>query len=148
MAVEKETQFEAWLEENMPEPGDNPNYVETITGTLANPFGDYNIANLAVWANVDNTVNMYMVADAGAIGLLAYPLSWLKPLNDTDLGKLFFGASYLPQSGNNLVAEVQYTSDGLSRARIMMASTITDMEPYAESITTTLTIIHHPLPEN
>lgn len=38
MAVEKETQLEVWLEENMAEPGGgNPNYVETITGTLANP---------------------------------------------------------------------------------------------------------------
>lgn len=130
------------------EGGGNPNYVETITGTLANPFDDYNITELAASANIDNSVNMYLVADATAIGLGVYPLSWLKPLNDSDNGILYFGASYLPLSGNNLVADVHYSSTGLSLARIMIGTTISDMSPYAEAIVTTLTIIHHPLPEN
>lgn len=126
--------------------GENPNYVETIEGTLANPFGGYNITDLAALANVDNSVNMYMLVDGAAVGLNAYPLSWLKPLNDSDYDSLFFGAANLPGGGENLVGELQYTSAGLSVARIMMGDTITDMKPYAESLTTTLTIVHHPLP--
>lgn len=128
------------------EDGENPNYVETITGTLANPFGDYTSSQLAYMANVENSINMFLVVDGSVLGMGVYPLSMLKPLNSGDNGILFFGASYLPDNAEHyIVADVEYRS-GLTRARMMVGgTTVTDVMSYASYITTTLNIIHHPI---
>lgn len=127
--------------------GGNPNYVETITGTLANPFGDYTSSQLAYMANVENSINMFLVVDGSVLGMGVYPLSMLKPLSSGGNGFLFFGASYLPDNAEQyMVADVEYQS-GLQRARMMIGgNTVTDVMSYSSHITTTLTIIHHPLP--
>lgn len=129
--------------------GGNPNYVETITGTLANPFGDYTSSQLAYMANVENSINMFLVVDGSVLGMGVYPLSMLKPLNSGDNSTLFFGASYLPDNAEHyMVADVEYQS-GLKRARMMVGgNTITDVMSYSSHITTTLTIIHHPMPDS
>ena len=128
----------------------NPNYVETITGTLANPFGDYTVGRLAYLANIANNINMFMVVDGSSLSLGVYPLSQMKPMDVNDYNKLFFGAVYLPSdTSKSMVADLHYNTSGLSSAKIMDGiTTPTDMSPYANYIITTLTIIHHPLPED
>lgn len=140
MAVEKETQLEAWLEENMPEPGGNPNYVETITGTLANP-----------WGKVDYGLLLIDIASNNATAIIA-----VQAMNFS---------SYLNISSNSLIANgtrfniiepslltaafASYGPDGTLGSLLMWQNgTTVDVSSTMSGYETTLTIIHHPLPEN
>lgn len=139
MAVEKETQLEAWLEENMPEPsGGNPNYVETIEGTLANPWGDrfsdiYNEYNA-------NNVTIVIVYDR-------YTLFPTKTSTTLD----FYGATSMDALSTKAVRVSYRISNGVLRsakkleASATPAYTLTDI---SSDSTCSLRIIHHPLPEN
>lgn len=142
MAVEKETQLEAWLEENMPEPsGGNPNYVETIEGTLANPWGEKNPSTLY---------------DAMEQGDITLSLSINVPGIDLTLPCVIVGDKLtFPVASNQptsfLAGVVEYDNFDVSeKVYQIVKDDLTTMDITAGFPLQTpviLTIINHPLPE-
>lgn len=136
MAVEKETQLEAWLEENMPESGGNPNYIETIEGTLENPWGNYNYSELITDIN-NHEISCELTVRPGdhAIGHLFY------------YGTALSGWGFVYGTANtiNNLYRVMYKADGtLNKARIFTSfNEYTEIDPATPC---TLTVIHHPMP--
>lgn len=126
--------------------GGNPNYVETITGTLANPWGSAepatlytelvsNAASILLTTSVGNdTVTLPIVADAAGI------LRRFKAVTAVDYneGLQTYTAAY--DDNGTLLVFVRATafSDNGS---------IDNLISVASGVPTTLTIIHHPLPE-
>lgn len=144
MVVEKETQFEAWLEENMPEPGGNPNYVETVTGTLANPWGDVSYSELLDAVN-NNNATCKLAVDATAIDF------GIIPMIVSSGGSFLYSelVAYASNAVSGWVALVaNYSGTGvLETAYALRDGTAISLLPFSSS-PTTLTIVHHPLPEN
>lgn len=141
MAVEKETQFEAWLDENMQ--GGNPNYIETIEGTLENPMpgGGWSALCddiLAGNATVNGMLNMGGTNAAFNI----------VPSGDTVV--VYGVASSIRDSlSSSTAATFNWDSDGIIMvANSLQNGQVVDLLAMASYIQTTLTIIHHPLPEN
>lgn len=153
MTVEKETQLEAWLEENMPDPGGgNPNYVETITGTVANPWGEYVFSELKTMMMID-AVTVYIVDD-----LLPSERIYLEPSADGISG--FTGSCHISPQSNLVIVDreieyIGYNNSGECVALLTITGTLSQYGMTVEDYTAesaeascTLTIIHHPLPEN
>lgn len=139
MAVEKETQLEAWLEENMPEPGGgNPNYVETITGTLTNPWGEANFQELidGILANeltVEMEVSSVLLSASINNGIL-FSLAIFDLPSDTDP---IMGGSVMYSGADDGALTIAKANFGTG-SWVNLPSTMP----------CTVIIIHHPLPEN
>ena len=124
--------------------GGNPNYVETITGTMANPWGSVDPATLQS-AIIGNNATALLTVDASALGmgtayLVATPFA---------LSNIAFQAVGGYGSTSNLwsAALVLYGTTGLlSAAMILQNDGVVNVREYAQSISTSLTVIHHPLP--
>ncbi len=119
--------------------GGNPNYVETIEGTLANP-----------WGKVDYGLLLIDIASNNATAIITVPA-------------LSFFSSYLNVSSNHLIANgarfnigepsllsaglASYGGDGTLNSLLMWQNgTTVDVTSTMSGYETTLTIIHHPLP--
>lgn len=134
------------------EGGGNPNRVETITGTLASPFGD--LGSEFSEALLSNNANALLGVDATALGFgtIVYPLLATgseqiiavitniqdDSCNDSEarwainhLGDFTLTYAYW------VSAEVDYDPPVL----------VTNLMDYATLLPTTLTIIWHPLPD-
>lgn len=163
MAVEKETQLEAWLEENMPEPGGgNPNYIETLTGKLATilDHGNENNWNLSDFA--DNILSQYGEPSLNLTIYLTFTLgnqTFHLPCTEYDYDTVYYdgiafssvyrqgnaflayGACVKISNGGADLSGIWYPKDGALSGESMDKSSVTNIDA-------TITIIHHPLPEN
>lgn len=128
------------------EEGGNPNYVETIEGTLANPWGNIDPSELQQSVLARNA-SVEMDIDATELGFGHIYLTMEQFLN-TSLGIGFTGVlntGIFPERWTALI--VGYTLNGLfQEALLLQAESVTAMGQQASAAPTTLTIIHHPLP--
>ena len=127
--------------------GDNPNYVETITGTLANPWGGVDVADLASDVIANNATVYMTVSFSGLTRTFLVDFSEYESNNSTifisactiDANEIIaYAATWTGAVFENFMSAAGTVTDGL---------TITNYSAYGEYVPTTLTIIHHPLPE-
>ena len=120
--------------------GGNPNYVETITGTLENPWGNVTASDFAA-ALASNEVSATLQITVGTATALVNPV--------ISGSYLIFSVAAYGSSGWSVIASAAYlVSNGrLLYAFYQQGGTLTDLKSMSESISTTLTIIHHPLPQ-
>lgn len=116
--------------------GGNPNYIETIEGTLANPWGEYSYSELV------SAINNHEIS----CELVFQP-------SDHSTGHLFYygsgiaGWGYVVGTTNTVgtLYRVLYKTNGT----LNVAKIFTSFNEHIEidpSTPCTLTIIHHPLP--
>ncbi len=142
------------------EGGGNPNRVQTITGTLADPWGDVGFDALYEALPLYNNDNSIVVRNATAImlidgtelgmGVAKLPLHSVIDSNSTEF---IIGDGFSFVTAGFLACESGWERDGLYSAYVISGSsqdnsyTDTDVKEYASLIPTTLTIIWHPLPD-
>lgn len=124
--------------------GGNPNYVETITGTLANPFGTMTAGELKILIqNVTNGKATAILHISNTIDLILVPQEsnglyfvGITNFDSTEFdGYIFeYDASDMSRYGGYCYFDI--SSDSVSG----------DIASLHASKQTTLTIIHHPLP--
>lgn len=123
-----------FLDELLDSKEGNPNYVETIEGTLANPWGELNYSKLRDEINNKNaTISLY-VDHATLIGILF------------DRNILFGSCLFdMPTDDKPLLAgSIAYDSNGdLLYAKMLGGSSWNDIP---ENASCALIIIHHSLP--
>ena len=121
--------------------GGNPNTVQTVTGTLANPWGDIDVSKL--FTDLENEeATAYLTIDASALGAGTIPTV------------LKTGSSNIYASGANIGIALSDTSayyiiwyqGTLTDARMLSGGNVVDISSYASVITTSLTVVWHPLP--
>lgn len=121
----------------------NPNSVETVTGTLAEPYpdGDWSaLKNDILSGNATVNASLRMGDSTGVFSIVPA------------FGNLnVYGVS----SNINVDLEsstaytINWNNDGsLSRAMVLQNGSVSDLTSLAEYIETTITIIRHPLPED
>lgn len=132
--------------------GGNPNVVMTITGTMANWWGEENFSAIRN-AIANKTMTVYVEADATALGfgtvnaiLTCFDDSAYISAEGASLpssleveGATAYSASW---SNNN-----QESVPQLDDWYMLSNSTITDISEYASAVPTVATLIYHPLPE-
>ena len=156
MAAEKETQLEAWLEENMPEPGgSNPNYVETNTGTLANPWGNIDYVALVHEIKLRNvTAFLTTILPNGTEWIIPIvPYKWYDTSVLTLVASaaspaaagtpihMFGGCVIYDANPNPYLVQIIASLDDTNYQWVDATSQLSQLPAI-------LTIIHHPLPEN
>lgn len=125
--------------------GSNPNYAETITGTLANPWGGVDTAALLTEIQSNNATCM-MTIDATALDIGIFPVIALPFAVSQGFIFELIGTSG-PALNNWGCTSVNYHSDGTFYTfYALTGGNVIDPGSYASTIPTTLTIIHHPLP--
>lgn len=123
--------------------GSNPNYVETITGTLANPWGVVRYSELKNEL-ANNNASCKLVIDATSIGFDIFSLLG----NTSTDGAVYFE---LIATGGSTVdvwaaISVNYNIVGeLTSAFSLIGGNAMNISVYP-NLPTTLTIIHHQLP--
>jgi len=126
--------------------GGNPNYVETIEGTLANPWGG--VDTLALHQSVrsgDATVKLGFDATELGFGPVEVLMSPFVPDAIVFSGVMLTGTNV--QSWVALT--INYELDGtLAIILVLRNGTVTNMSQYATNLSTVLTVIHHPLPDS
>lgn len=121
--------------------GGNPNYVQTITGTLDNPFGDVNYSVLA--SNLySKSASAYLDIDASALG---FGVISSRP-SASEQQIYTNGASLRTAVQDSTAFEVAWNSEGFIDGRMLAGGNVVDLSSYKNALTTTLTIIWHPLP--
>ena len=126
--------------------GGNPNYVETIEGTAANPWGDIDPAELRVQL-ANNTATARITAFLSELGG-NFPDTTLEYSTMCGSEQLFFMVMNFINGSPSSGGFINYNVDGrLVGAGAYVAPDSIDMSEYASVIRTNLTIIHHPLPE-
>jgi len=123
--------------------GGNPNYVETIEGTLANPWGDIDPATLhqsVLSGDADVRLDI-----GGPPGFRHLEIQ-MSPFEDSLI--YFSGVADSPSNVEEWTAlALYYELQGtINRVRLLNDGTVTDMSQYATNLSTVLTIIHHPMP--
>lgn len=121
--------------------GGNPNRVETITGTLAEPFGEHSVAELLSKVGSDVSVKLEL-SFGGMTGSV---------LLDSNGTYLYGGyAAFSVSGGQGTITtafRLDYAENGLHVADAYMSGTYMDLVPMASQIPTETTIIWHPLKE-
>ncbi len=119
--------------------GGNPNYVETISGTLANPWGDLGAAALYLALYRNASASMLVQMGGAAIRLL---------LTQKGLDEIYASAAYYDPNTSSLneAVGISWHEGELKYAYVTQNGVTTDMTAYAAAISTTLTVIHHPMP--
>lgn len=126
--------------------GENPNTVETITGTMANPWGDKIFATLASEIAVNNATAILQgsLNDLPAIGQVNIELDDEEKVTAANFS---WANLALEGDGDSYAVTTQWDTDGtLIQVLHSMNGTVSDVTELAGLATTTLTIIHHPLP--
>lgn len=141
--------------------GGNPNRVQTITGTLANPWANVSIDEYKSFCEAleDNGANAIIEVKASALGL---PNTNFRDFLPYDIGtdyylQIFKGdaqvngtaraISFIYSIMNNVVALNQAHYGEFEVTDGSGSGSVTDLSQYASLIPTTLTIIWHPLPD-
>ena len=119
--------------------GGNPNTVKTVTGTMTVMFGDINLADLnSKLSSYDAEV--HVVCDASALGAGTIN-AVLMPYGE---GFSANGGNIMSTYTSGYVAT--WNSAGtLTSFKMFQGTTINDVTAYASAITTTMTVIYHPL---
>lgn len=122
----------------------NPNSVVTVTGTVAEPFGSIDPAELRT-AITSNNASVKLVVDASQIGYND-PIRLVG--NNASAGNIYFEVIGKMNSTNGIKAVVvNYDFTGaFYDALVAENSVVTSLKQYASLLTTTLTVIYHPLP--
>ena len=130
--------------------GGNPNYVETITGTIANPWGSHAFGDIKA-ALTSNAITAYIVDD-----LLHGARIYLEASADDLSG--FTGSFHISTQSSVVIVdrEIEYVAYDNNGACIALfgilgttsqnAMTLDDYTEDAAGAACTLVIIHHPLP--
>lgn len=146
--INARTRYQAYLKELSSISGGNPNSVETITGTVANPWGDVDPAELgSEILNNNATAIMTITTEDGTITapMLIIFIDELD-YSSFSVANINVGSDY----GN--AAQIMYAYKNLIKAKSAIFGggtvTVTDLLEVASQIPTTLMIIHHPLPED
>lgn len=121
--------------------GGNPNLVETITGTFANPFGDYNIADLGTWLlNNEVSIVLKVTTQAGVATI---------PLFSTSERSITARFGYASDS-ELIVVSAYWISTGLDYCDMAQGANgsyvVESVKSMASQFPTVATIIWHPLP--
>lgn len=124
--------------------GGNPNIVETITGTLDDPFGDYTIAELVEAISSNNATVKMAVSMGSSEG--SFPIS-----ANVQFTQLYASECNISVSGGSATVPTAVffsyvDGTGLTRADAILSGQYTSLVPQAAYITTETTIIWHPLP--
>lgn len=120
----------------------NPNSVQTVTGTLENPWGDIDYAELrdAMYAH---NASAYLDINASALG---FGVISSRP-SATEEYIYTNGATLTGTVQNSTAFSVAWNSEGFNDGRMLAGGNIVDLSSYKDALTTTLTVIWHPLPE-
>ena len=113
------------------------NTYETVTGTLASPFGDYTfqaIFSLVLYVRAQFKCYMSMKIDASALSLGESDFA-LYTYND---GSRLIGMISDVQTLSSTAGTITWDDTGLVSAYMEQNGTITDLSPYASQIITTL----------
>lgn len=131
------------------EGGGNPNYVENIVGTLANPWGDVDIADV-VDDCTQQMATIYLLADGTAIGLPEVELNLQRGgITSTEV-PFAVAAAHTNNSDiyfNGFLVVFDISTGTATAAVIQNDGDLTNLLPYTSQIPTALSIIHHPLPD-
>ena len=124
--------------------GGNPNTVQTITGTVSDPFGDVDVNEL-INAITSNNATVYVEVDTTVLSGGIYLMCGVQDYTSIR----FYYVDSGSQGGHALLGS--YNEHGLEFMYLLTASddgtgSVTDIMSYASIVTTTLTIIWHPLP--
>jgi len=122
--------------------GGNPNTVQTITGTLDDPWGDLDYAEFRA-ALIANEATAKIAADATSLGFGTIE----QPVQAGDNMSTFTDGCFI--DGENITAnDIRWDSTigDLVTFAIFANGTVADAIQYASLVPTTLTIIWHPLP--
>lgn len=122
----------------------NPNYVHTVTGVVSSPWGSVNPAALHQ-SVIAGDASASLDIDATALG---YGHIYIQMSQFRSNAIAFSGISTAGLSVDNWLAiALSYGLDGvLDIALLLQGGTVTAMNQYAPSLSTVLTINHHPLP--
>lgn len=127
------------------EGGGNPNYVETVNGTIANPWGSYTLPELMQGVN-DKSISIILTSIVEDVTLVYSPVAVKNNLLVCFCGVF---SAYVAGSNVNLITQdsecIFYAVNGDFKSYGTLAAP-TDYNEYSDS-QTTLTIIHHPLPD-
>lgn len=124
--------------------GGNPNRVETITGTLNDPWGDVDCEELSE-ALQSNNATAIIEADATALGFGTI----IQPVQKTAETNFFSNGANIDELTSSVLANAlawRETTGNITRFAIYAGGTFTDALAYASLVPTTMTIIWHPLP--
>ena len=127
--------------------GGNPNYVETIIGTLDNPWGDVTLDVLADDV-LEGNATVYLEADGTALGLGTQ--QYYVQLGGSTGSIFVFGAcAHGPSNDSWSAGLLRYNklTKDLTTAVVLLNGITQDLASYASLIPTELTIIYHPLPD-
>lgn len=118
--------------------GGNPNTEQTVTGTLANPWGGIDPVELAsAISTMDASASITI--DASALG--AGKVGGRPGATDhiyVNGANLYDGTAY----------EVEWEPDGtLYGAKMLSGGQVVDITQYANIMTTTMVVVWHPLPD-
>lgn len=147
--INARTRMQYWLSQLKSGGGENPNYVETINGTLANPLGasDYTANDLAELTE-NNEITMLIYVDGSGTGgptFLAYLYAFYTPDGGQLNIQIIGGAGDLA----SMWSCVFYSYDsGSAELRYLMNNEVINISEYCSLVPTILTIIHHPMPED
>ena len=120
----------------------NPNKVVTVTGTMANPRGNLDVAELieAVKAGNATAYINYTFYDT------TYSNVYVRVVQGDHFFISLFGSSGTLQTCAGFCAE--YTSEGaIDTCYMLVGGNVSDLASQASAITTELVVIYHPLPE-
>ena len=122
--------------------GGNPNYVETITGTLANPWGDIDILDLGQKVMNNNATVFLEINDASHS---VTPLQGLFIVDDVNVSAMFSFSMFFDESFS-AISVVFLGGNFLNSVSIDGTAGSYTVDQIPSTTPTTLTIIHHPLP--
>lgn len=127
----------------------NPNTVETITGTLANPWGSLDVIELVNDVEAKNASVYITIAFAGTTQ--EFPMHF-QPADASHAWSAYAYAAIMSLSSVRAYQATWLPSGLLSfyvvNGKSGDAILVDDYTNFGESIPTALTVIHHPLPED
>lgn len=118
--------------------GGNPNYVETVEGTLANPFGELNIEELFSGL-ANNGLTLILLALGSSL------VGQISGHNNITFGTVIFSdpTDSTPWLGGSVSYYLPDDTVRLGYAKVCQNSVWIDVPATTQSV---LTVIHHPLP--
>ena len=129
--------------------GGNPNYVETIEGTLGYPWGDYSLRNDLAPKILSNDIDFYVTFSLNGASYTAFPNRG----NTSAVTRVC--SAYSLTATTARVSSLRYSPNGtLQSAKVIPELSESNGIWSGNGITLdsttpcTLTIIHHPLPSN
>lgn len=144
VAAEKLQKVEDWIAAG----GGNPNMVQTITGTLADPWGDLDHQELFD-ALSHNNASCRLAVDLTEIAMGSLTTLLFAEEDKTSPDAYSSGASITSSEVYRCYqARWSYIDGDLCAFTAVLSGVYQDLSSYASAIPTTLTIIWHPLPES